>query len=199
MLSIVIKYFHVVNYVAAWLVTMHDYLFLCTHLNLQEDSYTDGSGQKDQLSSPSSQTSDSSCGSDKPLLSSPGMSSSSPDLLHFTGCCVNMCMGQFVVVVSQRSCVGSLYYNKYYTDGCTASYVHHMHCSSWCIRVYLLQASIRVSVGYATSAVVVMCTIISTTIKKQTVVLLPMFKLLECFYYRLVLECQLAMQHLLLL
>ena len=71
---------------------MHDYLF-CTYLNLQKESFTDGSGQKDRLSSSSSTSSKSSsssdeCGSDKSLLSSlspPGMPSSSPNLSHYSG------------------------------------------------------------------------------------------------------------------
>ena len=57
---------------------MHDYLFLCSHLNLQEDSFTDGSGQKDPSSLPSSESNNFSdeCGLNKPLLSPSGTSSS---------------------------------------------------------------------------------------------------------------------------
>ena len=87
MLSIITEIVPFCNYVAAWLVAMYGYLFLCSHLNLQEDSFTDGSGQKDPASSPSSESNNYSdeCGLDKPLLSSPGTCTfSSPDLSHCT-------------------------------------------------------------------------------------------------------------------
>ena len=61
---------------------MHDHLFLhnvCNRLNLQEDSFTDGSGQKDQLSSTSTESSSFS-GSDHPLLPPSGTSSLSAGL-----------------------------------------------------------------------------------------------------------------------
>ena len=76
--------FRVVKVFAFWLVSKHDHLFLCTRLNLQEDSFTDGSGQKDRLNSTSTESSSSS-GSDKPLLSPSGMSSLSADLSHYSG------------------------------------------------------------------------------------------------------------------
>ena len=79
---------------------MHDHLFLCTHLNLQEDSFTDGSGQKDRSSSTSTESSNSS-GSDKPLLPPSGTSSLSADLSHFTQVLCKLCMGKFVVVTLQ--------------------------------------------------------------------------------------------------
>ena len=44
---------------ASWLVNMYDHMFLCTCLNLQEDSFTDGSDQKDRLSSTSTESSSS--------------------------------------------------------------------------------------------------------------------------------------------
>ena len=96
---------------------MYGYLFLCSHLNLQENSFTDGSGQKDPASSPSSESNNYSdeCGLDKPLLSPSGTSSLSADLSHCTQVLCMLCMGQFVVVISQRSCIGSLYYNELYT------------------------------------------------------------------------------------
>ena len=97
---------------------MYGYLFLCSHLNLQEDSFTDGSGQKDPSSLPSSESnnfSDECGGLNKPLLSPSGTSSSLPDLSHFTQVLCKLCMGQFVAVISQRSCIGNLYYNELYT------------------------------------------------------------------------------------
>ena len=96
---------------------MYGCLFLCSHLNLQEDSCTDGSAQKDLSSLPSSESNNYSdeCGLNKPLLSSPGTSSLSADLSHFTQVLCKLCMGQFIVVISQRSCIGSLYYNELYT------------------------------------------------------------------------------------
>ena len=78
-----LKYFCVAKVFAFWLVSMHDHLFLCTRLNLQEDSFTDGSGQKDRLS-PTSTESNSSSGSDKSLLPPSGMSSLSADLSHYS-------------------------------------------------------------------------------------------------------------------
>ena len=65
-----------------WLLWLS--VFTCVRLILQENSFTDGSGQKDQLLPPSRSTSESSgsseeFGPDKPLLPPSGMPSSSPD------------------------------------------------------------------------------------------------------------------------
>ena len=65
-------------------VIYYGYLFLCAHLILQEDSFTEGSGQNDQLSPPNRSIFESSgsfeeFGSDNPLMSPSGMPSSSPD------------------------------------------------------------------------------------------------------------------------
>ena len=66
-----------------WLLVGYGYLFLCMCLILQEDSFTDGSGQNDQLSPPSRSISESSGSSEEfdpgdPLLPLSGMPYSSP-------------------------------------------------------------------------------------------------------------------------
>ena len=93
---------------SGWLVCMI-ICFLCTHLNLQEDSFTDGSGQNDRLSSTSTE-SNSSSGSDKLLLPPSGTSSLSADLSHYSRCCVSCVWVNLKLLPYNSPCVHSLYY-----------------------------------------------------------------------------------------